>query len=120
MWIGLYDRDHFTDTDESSNCRCGFGVDPSDCQDCRDRFVWIDGTPVSDHFAPWNDNEPQSGERCVRMTDDTVEQWRGYSCSSAIDFVCSRGNKLNRMYTSICISLDYVNGSLFFQISMNA
>ena len=91
LWIGLYDRDYFSDTDESNYCHCGFDVGSTECRECRDRFVWIDGTPVNNDFAPWNDNEPQLEERCVRMTDDDLEQWRGLTCSIQIDYVCSRG-----------------------------
>ena len=99
--MGFYDRDHFNDTDSSSNCACGLGFEPGACGDCRNRFVWIDGTPLSD-FAPWHNSEPDLGERCVRLAKGNNDEvlWRGISCSEQLDYVCSRGN----INETICIS----------------
>ena len=101
--MGLYDREHFTETDESSNCECGsFDVTRNECQECRDHFVWIDGTRIN-AFAPWHDSEPDLGERCIRLANgDGVILWRGSPCSEQLDYVCSRGNIFNYLISFVC------------------
>ena len=90
LWIGLHDREHFDD--ETDTCSCLFAPSQTECDQCRQRFVWVDETPVSDDFAPWEGTEPSSGDKCVRLTDsDTNKRWSGSPCSTKIDYVCSRG-----------------------------
>ena len=96
LWIGLYDPDNFNNSDESSNCGCGSDVTSLDCTECRNRFVWVDGTPTNSDFAPWHGSEPQFWEACVRMTDNDFVSWGGYPCSNQIDYVCSRGNTVQK------------------------
>ena len=86
LWIGLYDPANIG----AENCTCQ-GVAPAICDRCRDHFLWSDGTPISEVFSPWNNVEPQLGERCVRLTNDEDEYWRAISCWSELDYACSRG-----------------------------
>ena len=87
LWIGLHDRDH------ESTCSCLF-VTLRECAECRDRFVWVDETPVDEDYAPWSGSEPGTGEKCVRLTyRDTNQRWAASPCSIEIDYVCSKGIK---------------------------
>ena len=88
LWIGLYDPV----SNSAANCTCQ-GTTQTDCFRCRERFLWSDGTSIND-FSPWNNVEPQTGERCVRLTDDDDEFWRGTSCIRELDYACSRGEVL--------------------------
>ena len=89
LWIGLHDREQFEDS--SDTCTCS-SVQPNVCEVCRDRFVWVDETPINKDFAPWSESEPGSGEKCVRLTDNnTNNQWAAAPCSTKIDYVCARG-----------------------------
>ena len=98
LWIGLYDRKYFNETDESSNCECDGFDEPGDCKDCRDRFVWIDETPISD-FELWHNSEPDFGERCVRLANENnLLIWRGILCSEPLDYVCSRGKIIKEIF----------------------
>ena len=91
LWIGLYDRDHFNDTDASSNCECGLNAEPGDCKDCRNRFKWIDGTQIN-NFSLWSNSEPYLGERCVRLSDENNKLlWRSAFCYQQLGYICSRG-----------------------------
>ena len=45
LWIGLHDQEHFDD--ETNTCTCFFPPSQTDCERCRDRFVWVDETPVN-------------------------------------------------------------------------
>ena len=88
--IGLHDREHFYD--ETNTCTCYFAPSQTECDRCRQRFVWVDETPVNVDFAPWDGLAPQSGEKCVRLTNsDTNQQWAGSPCLTEIDYVCSKG-----------------------------
>ena len=89
LWIGLYDKEHFYD--ETQTCTCSL-VEPNACRECRNRFVWVDGTSENEDFALWSGSEPQFGEKCGRLTNGATNQrWSGSPCSTEIDYVCSRG-----------------------------
>ena len=89
LWIGLYDRDHIDE--ETDPYTCAF-ASPSGCERCRNRFVWVDETPVNEEFTPWTPSEPGYGEKCIRLTDsETNQRWSGSPCSNEIDYVCSKG-----------------------------
>ena len=70
-------------------------VPQSECDECRERFTWIDGTPVDDQFSVWAGSEPGTGEKCVRMTNRTSSEqmplWAGSDCSTEINYACSKG-----------------------------
>ena len=94
LWIGLYDQEYFHDEENTCSCVILSGSQ-TECDRCRERFVWVDETPVNEDFAPWLGSEPSLGEKCVRLTDsDTNQRWSGSPCSTKFDYVCSKGIKL--------------------------
>ena len=66
-----------------------------DCNECRERFTWIDGTPVNEQFPAWQGSEPGGGDKCIRMTDRVdfaqLPLWAGSPCTEEINYACSRG-----------------------------
>ena len=82
LYIGLRDR--------SSNdvCRsCFDGLTP-ECIVCRNRYTWVDNTPLTG-FSPWDAGEPNINGQCVSLTADG--KWNGVRCDTELDYVCYRG-----------------------------
>ena len=81
FWIGLY-----LPSDESE-CSC-----PNNCQACRNKFVWIDGTPnVLDYWG--YDQDPAEGERCVRLRHRYIGRraWAATACNDQLKYICKAG-----------------------------
>ena len=93
---------HFDD--DTDTCTCLLTPSQVDCDLCRERFVWVDGTPVNGYFAPWSGSEPGSGEKCVRLTDSDINQrWSGSPCSTELDYACLKGT--NDILTKVNIMI---------------
>ena len=87
LWIGLYNEEQF---EEDSACR----VDLPDLTDeniaeCRDKFVWVDGSSRTD-FQRWGFDEPNSNnDKCVRLEQN---QWVASPCGLELGYICREGN----------------------------
>ena len=79
LWIGLYNEDQLNGV---SMCSC------DGCDECRDRFDWVDPR-VEQGYIEWADPvEPQAHEACVRMTYNNL---KGYNCSNEFGYICYQG-----------------------------
>ena len=62
------------------------------CVECRDEFIWIDGTPtVLDYWGSAQD--PANGEYCVRLRQEFNGRlaWAGTPCNDNLKYICKSG-----------------------------
>ena len=78
-WIGLTKAKH----------NCPGNVNTQEC--LRSNWTWVDGTPYDySTFHDWlGDGEPDSTERCARLT---INGWMGRDCNTAFGYICEKGN----------------------------
>ena len=79
-WIGLYRPS------DVPACGCSGNVSAADCEQCRQSFVWINGTQSS--ISRFSDGEPGSHEACVRL--QFSGSWAGLPCHRKLKSVCKR------------------------------
>ena len=65
----------------------------TDCINCRNKFVWVDGSTNVPDFWVYN-GDPGSVEKCVRLRDpfDGNNAWAAYTCDTELMFICKSGN----------------------------
>ena len=80
------------------NSTCPISETSQSCQ-CRRRFRWIDGSPMT--FHGWAASEPQgsAGNECGWMTvgdGDDTHRWGDGSCTEMKQYVCKKGVKSSK------------------------
>ena len=76
--------------DEIESCECTTN-NPQRCQDCRDRYVWIedDSLDVTNLWRDTTAEDPEIGERCVRVRNEN--EWAAQPCENQQRSICKAG-----------------------------
>ena len=108
LWIGL------RDSTGMSACTCQ-NVTTTTCNQCRNRYTWSEEPSLPVQRERWENDEPESNEHCVRLTNDG--EWSGLSCDTSLDYVCYRGKYI----AWVCIFWKKVIlNNPYFKMWMNA
>ena len=88
LWIGLYNEEQF---DDDSSCRVDTeDITNRDITECRNKFVWVDGSNTTD-LQPWRIQEPNSdNDKCVRLERN---QWAASPCDLEMGYICREGKQ---------------------------
>ena len=85
-WIGLIPG-------PTGPCNCQT-AGTSACTACRRSWVWSDGTILDyDAFHAWFSADPESDQRCARLSDFV---WIGTVCRYRYSFICKIGKLKER------------------------
>ena len=86
LWIGLFNEQQF---ESAESCRVDVGTpDESEINQCRNRFVWVDGSARTS-FQPWRSQEPNTvQDRCIRLEQT---RWAASPCDIGLGFICRKG-----------------------------
>ena len=96
--------------DDDVSCRVDTGgITNNQIDQCRNKFVWVDGSTRT-NLQPWRNQEPNTdNDKCVRLERD---QWAASPCHLELGYICREG-KLNR-YVYLIVAELFCNLRLHF------
>ena len=86
FWIGLFLPQ------DIDTCECTANRLTNACRECREKFVWVDGTENVLNYWGYT-ADPRSDERCVRLRDmyQGAPSWAGTLCENTLKYICKSG-----------------------------